>query len=94
MVWPWDSSEHWLYKTYKRMLKSARLPVGRGDAFHRMRRSVASHMAAGGFDATEALGHSSSAITKKSYLDPTIVGVAVPSQVLFRPKIDLEGGAP
>lgn len=85
LVWPFPMSIHTRYSHYREILKQAGLPCDRGSKFHRMRRSVASHLHAGGFNASEALGHSSTAVTKKSYLDPSISGQTSPSQLLFRP---------
>jgi hypothetical protein len=38
-----------------------------------------------GVDATAALGHSSSDVTRKSYIDPSIVAPQGPADVLFNP---------
>ncbi len=85
LIWPWPRSQCSFFLHYKKLLADAGLPGERGAGFHRMRKSVASHLHAGGFNATEALGHSSSAITAKSYLDPSISGQTSPAQLLFRP---------
>jgi len=69
------------YKHYSRLLEMAGLPTDRKSKTHRMRKSVASHLAARGYDATAALGHSSPEVTK-CYLDPSIVGTVRPSDVL------------
>ena len=84
-VFPWPYHKLYIWVRYGKLLKRAGLPHDRASKFHRMRRSVASHMQAAGHDASAALGHSSSAITKKSYLDPNVCGEVSPSQVLFRP---------
>ncbi len=74
-----------IYHRYKAIRKAAGLATDRKSAFHRMRRSVASHLHAGGFNATDALGHASAEVTRKSYLDPAIAGAVRPADVLFRP---------
>lgn len=89
-VWPWDRSEGYLWTVYKRVRKDAGLPddtTGK-SGFHRMRRSVASHMVAAGADATAALGHSSAALTRRSYIDPSVAGQVTPAQILFRPNAE------
>ena len=84
-VFSWPLCEASLYLHYKSILKNAGLPCGRKDKFHKIRRSVASHLQAGGHNASQVLGHSSAEVTKASYLDPSIVGMVSPSAVLFRP---------
>jgi len=69
------------YDHYKLLLETAGLPTDRKSKTHRMRKSVASHMAARGHDACAALGHSSPEVTK-CYLDPSIVGTVRPADVL------------
>jgi integrase len=85
LVFPWDRTHSILYRRYESLLKAAGLPHDSKCMFHRMRRSVASHLQAGGHNATAALGHSSAEVTKKSYIDPHIAGVMSPSTMLFRP---------
>lgn len=75
-----------LYSGYTKLRKRAGLAIDGKSAFHRMRRSVASHLHANGHDATEALHHSSARVTRRSYLDPAIVGTVRPSELLFRPE--------
>lgn len=62
------------YHRYTKLLKSAGLPSGRKWKPQCLRRSHASYLEAAGGNATESLGHSSRRTTKRSYLDPTIVG--------------------
>ncbi len=69
---------------YRKMRKRAGLPTTRRDSFHKMRRSVASYGAEAGIDPTHLMGHSSRAITEKSYLDPTIAKTPQASEHLFR----------
>ena len=70
---------------FDKVLSAAGLPTDRKSKFHRMRRSVASHLHAAGHNATDALGHSSADVTRKSYFDPNIIGAVRPSALLFRP---------
>lgn len=86
LIFPWPKTPDYIYSFYNRILKRARLPRGRKDKFHRMRKSVASHLQAAGVDASQSLGHSSPTITRESYLDPTIVNTRKTHQVLFRPE--------
>jgi integrase len=75
-----------IYRAYKYLRQKAGVASDSKSAFHRMRRSVASHLHALGHNATDALKHSSEAITRGSYLDPAIAGAVRPSEVLFRPE--------
>jgi integrase len=80
-IFPWPLSLSSFFNHYKKLLTQAGLPTDRKSKTHRMRRSVASHLAARGFDATAALGHSGPEVTK-CYLDPSIVGSVRASDVL------------
>ena len=71
------------YNRYTRLLKDAGLPHGRRDKPQKMRRSFASHLEAAGGNATEALQHSSRAVTCNSYLDERIVKTEAPNLLLF-----------
>ena len=84
-TWPYDDA--YLYARYKRLLKRAGLPTDRMSMFHRMRRTVASMYEARGGNASELLGHSSRAVTRK-YLDPRITGGAHAIDKLPRPWSD------
>lgn len=86
-VWPWPYCESHLWNIYRALRADAGLPPDNQgkSGFHRMRRSVASHLIAAGADATAALGHSSAALTRKSYIDPSIAGQVTPAAILFRP---------
>lgn len=81
--WPYHRSTLW--NRFDKLLARAELPHDRRSKFHRIRRSTASHYAAAGGDATELLGHSSRALTRKSYLDPRICGPTPAVDLLFRP---------
>lgn len=67
------------YYLYKRLLARADLPTGRSCKPQKMRRSFASWLEKAGGNATEALGHEARRTTKRSYLDPRIVGGVAPS---------------
>jgi integrase len=83
-VLTWPYSKTYLWNRYDKLLERAGLPHGRESKFHRLRRSVASHYAAAGHNATELLGHSSAKVTKR-YLDPRIVTPPSPVGKIFRP---------
>lgn len=84
-IWPWPYSRDYIWIRYREIRRRAGLPVDRRSSFHRMRRSVASHLEAAGGDATAALGHESRRITM-SYLDPLIVKPPQATDRLFRPE--------
>lgn len=84
LIFPWIVNQGTLYNHYRRILKRAGLPAGRKDKFHKIRRSVASHLQAAGVDASSVLAHSSSVVTRESYLDPKIVNTRKTHDVLFR----------
>lgn len=81
-AWPYHVATLW--NRYGKLLELAGLPHDRRSKFHRIRRSTASHYEAAGGDATELLGHSSRAVTRKSYLDPRVCGPAPACELLFR----------
>lgn len=83
-VFHWPYCTVYLWTRYGEILKSANLPSGRRDKFHRIRRSVASHFEAAGGNATSLLGHSDRATTL-GYLDPKIVHTEQATDKLFRP---------
>ena len=71
------------YNRYTRLLKDAGLPHGRHDKPQKMRRSFASHLEAAGGNATDALQHSSRAVTISSYLDERVIKREAPNKLLF-----------
>lgn len=83
LIWPWPYCISYLWPKYRKLLKFAGLPTDRLCMFHRMRRSVASHMEAAGGNATEFLGHSNRKVTE-AYLDPRIVPQVNAVDLLFR----------
>ena len=73
-----------LYKRFRRIREAAGLP--QWTTFHSIRRSHASHLHAAGGDARQSLGHSTDAVTIRSYLDPTLCQKGkAPSSLLFDP---------
>jgi integrase len=58
-----------LWQAYGALLRDAGLPDDRRSKFHRLRRTHATFVYAAGGDATAALGHSTDAVTRKSYID-------------------------
>jgi integrase len=83
-VFPWHLNPSYLWPKYKRLLKSAGLTTGRTSAFHRMRKTTASHYQQAGGDASAFLDHSDPRITRR-YLDPRIVKVKSAAALLPRP---------
>lgn len=79
----WPQSRSMLYRKYTRILERAGLPSGRDSKFHRIRKSVASHIKAAGGDATAAMDHSSSAVTR-AYIDLRICPPPRPCELLFK----------
>jgi integrase len=73
-----------LYKRFRRIRLLAGLP--QWTTFHSIRRSHASHLVAAGGNARQSLGHSTDAVTIRSYLDPRIAFAGKsPSSLLFDP---------
>lgn len=81
-TWPYDAA--YLYVRYRRLLVRAGLPADRMSKFHRMRRTTASMFEAAGGNASELLGHSSRAVTRK-YLDPRLIQAPQAIDKLPRP---------
>lgn len=68
LLW-WPGDRLYIYKSLHRILKRAGLD-GKRVAFHQLRRTGASHLAAAGGDATAFLDHASPRTTQRWYLDP------------------------
>lgn len=83
-IWSWPYVPMYLWVAYKKLRLKAGLPADRYSSFHRMRKSVASHLEAAGGDATEALGHASRSVTIRAYLDHRIAQREQPKDRLFR----------
>lgn len=78
LVWPWPRGRGYLWKRLEIILKRAKLPHGRKDKFHKIRKTTASYFKAAGGDAQQLLDHADPATTRK-YLDPRIVkGLSAP----------------
>jgi integrase len=80
-IFRWEFSGSYIYAIYAKILKSAGVESDRYSKFHRMRRSVASHLTAAGANATAALGHANAATTQR-YIDPRIAKPVQVSEVL------------
>ena len=85
MLFPRDCSAETVANRWRSCLKREGLPSDRKHLFHCMRRSVASHAAAAGGNATSLLDHSSAATTRESYIDRRIAPQPRAIDVLFRP---------
>lgn len=83
LVFPWPYSETYLWTRLSIILRRAKLPAGRRDKFHRIRRTTASYYEAAGHSAQRLLDHSSPATTRR-YLDPRIVSCASAPSVIPR----------
>lgn len=80
-VFPWPYCHTYLWTRLAIILKRAKLPAGRRDKFHKIRRTTASYYEAAGHSAQRLLDHSSPATTRR-YLDPRVVQtVAAPSVI-------------
>lgn len=69
MLFPWPGCPTYIYDRLRVMLRAAGLARKRA-AFHQIRRTAISHIAAAGGDPVAFAGHSSPAVTKRWYLDP------------------------
>lgn len=86
LLFSWPKSKMYLWNRFGKIVDKAGLPGGRRSKFHQLRRSAATHYAAGGGDATALLDHSSPRVTK-AYLDPRYVD-AGPKPCDILPGID------
>jgi integrase len=92
-IFNWPLKQTSIFYRYKRLLKRAGLPNDRMSMFHRIRRSMASHLKFAGGDPQQALGHTNGAVTAR-YLDPRVTASGAPKDLLFNPlpKLAGEGG--
>lgn len=67
-----------LYAPFRRLLADAGLPRQRSRMFHCLRRTHATMVHRQGGDATASLGHSSDAVTRRSYLDRRLLDQVLP----------------
>ena len=88
MLFPFPYHVGTLYYWITKINRLAGLPHSSRDKLHRMRRTTASYVKAGGGDPTQQLGHSSPAITEL-YLDPIICGTNDAASLLPRPDVAL-----
>ena len=72
LIFKWDRQKPLLWYWFGKIVSQASLDGGRRAKFHQLRRSAATHYAAGGGDATALLDHSSPRVTR-AYLDPRFV---------------------
>jgi integrase len=87
LVWPRTGHPLSHYASMRLLCKAAGVPA---RAFHAIRKSSASYVAAAGGDATAHLGHADPAMTRGHYLDPRITETH--RGLDFLPPLDLEGG--
>ena len=83
LIFPWPYSKQYLWQKYDRILQDARLPHGREDKFHRLRKTTASVVHAAGMNAQEALDHQNRRTTRR-YIDPRFVQSAKPSDEISK----------
>jgi integrase len=84
LVFHWPRNRTYLWQAFGEVIRHAGLPQVSRQKFHRLRRSVATHLKGMGGDPQSQMGHSSAAVTGK-YIDPRIYPSAQPCDVLFRP---------
>lgn len=80
-IFPWPYNPNYLWRKFGDILERAKLPHGRQDKFHRLRKTHASVLHAAGIDAQEALDHQHRRTTKR-YLDPRFERKVRPSEIL------------
>lgn len=90
LVWPWDRNASSIWCSLKLLCRQSGVTY-RG--FHGFRKASASYFEAAGGSATQLLDHDRPATTKRSYLDPDIVGGG-PSAADLLPPLDLDGPEP
>jgi integrase len=86
LVWPRTGHPLSHYASMRLLCQTAGVPA---RAFHAIRKSSASYVAAAGGDATAHLGHADPAMTRGHYLDPRITETS--RGLDFLPPLDLEG---
>lgn len=83
LVFPWPNTHTYLWRRLSIILERAKLPSGRRDKFHRIRRTTASYYEAAGCSSQKLLDHASPATTRR-YLDPRIVRTISAPEVMPR----------
>jgi len=71
-LFPWAAHPQTRINHYRKILIAAGLPTGRMEMMHKLRRTTATLMHNAGGDATQQLGHSSDAVTRRSYIAPDL----------------------
>lgn len=87
LIFTWDRCPMLRYRRVAEIFKAAGLPHGRHDCLQRVRRTTATLMHRAGGDATAQLGHSSSAVTRRHYLDTA--GQLQAADLLPRPVVPM-----
>ena len=85
-VFPWPRNRQYLWRRLGIILGRAKLPAGRKDKFHRIRKTTASYFEAAGHSAQRLLDHADPATTR-AYLDPRIVKTTSAPDVIPRPRL-------
>lgn len=85
-VFPWPRNRQYLWRRLGIILERAKLPAGRKDKFHRIRKTTASYFEAAGHSAQRLLDHADPQTTR-AYLDPRIVKTTPAPDVIPRPKL-------
>ena len=87
LIFPWPYHRRQIWRAYKKILKTADLPGGRRNQFHKLRRTSATHLAAvAGVEAAEQhLDHRTHGLAVKSYIDPRFMPSIKAADVLPRP---------
>lgn len=71
-LFAWPKNREYMWPLFGKLVEQSGIPGGKRAKFHQLRRSAATHFAAGGGDAVALLDHSSPKTTK-AYLDPRYV---------------------
>lgn len=86
LVFPWPRNNQYLWRRLQIILERAKLPAGRKDKFHKIRKTTASYYEAAGHSAQRLLDHADPQTTR-AYLDPRIVKTTSAPDVIPRPKL-------
>jgi len=73
VIFPTAKTPSSFYHRWKHLLQKAGLPTGRSEGPQKMRRSYATWIEAAGGSASLALGHGSDVVTRRAYLDRSIL---------------------
>lgn len=86
LVFPWPRNRQYIWRRLQIILERAKLPAGRKDKFHKIRKTTASYYEAAGHSAQRLLDHADPQTTR-AYLDPRIVKTTSAPDVIPRPKL-------